>query len=163
MISSITTRGNQYFEITELYVACFLDPRFKSFQFLLDINKKKSVLQKVMSFLSTERLNLKYSNLSSLPSQARNIQLNQRLLTNKSFSLFDSNSILNYDSIDLDDEISNYSNMNVHIVENYNPLEFYKTFSDQFSILSQIAKKIFSFPISSVASERLFSKIRRDY
>jgi hypothetical protein len=149
------TRFSQYFDITELYVASFLDPRFRSLNFIPAVNKRKEVLKKIMSYLGIERLRIKVSNPSPImdsidtPTPAKKV---------KTFSIYDNISTSNVSKLDLDDEISNYSNMNIALNENSSPLDFYKLHGNQFPILSDIAKKIFSISPTSVPSERLFSK-----
>ncbi len=65
---------------------------------------------------------------------------------------------LDSDHLDVNDEISNFLNMNICVDENSNPLHFYKNNVNQFPILSKIVKKIFCLTASSVPCEQLFSK-----
>lgn len=64
----------------------------------------------------------------------------------------------NCNSFDINDEINNYTNMSIKVCENSCPLEFYSKFTNQFSLLPIIEKKLFCIKASSVPSEQLFSK-----
>jgi len=153
-MSGIKSRFESYGDIVELYVASFLDPRFRSFNFFPNSAKRKMAIQKVFNFLKHERMFVKF--------QAKNSQtipktVNQSTSASKKISIFDTPSA-NLEQLDLDDEIANYSNMNILYAEDSNPLDFWKIHSNQFPILSAICKKVFSIPCTSVPSERLFSK-----
>ncbi len=140
--------------MSELYAATFLDPRFRSFNFIRSPSKKKSALQKVFNCLKHERIFVKFKTVTK---SSGSLTVNQQSNVSKKFTIFDAPST-NHEQLELDDEISNYSNMNIAFNEDSNPLEFWKVHSNQFPILSIICKKIFSIPCTSVPSERLFSK-----
>jgi hypothetical protein len=106
------------------------------------------------NYLKHERIFVKFQNITKSSTSSA---INQLEPAPKKFSIFDKPTA-NHEQLELDDEISNYSNMNIASNEDSNPLDFWKMHSYQFPILSIICKKIFSIPCTSVPSERLFSK-----
>ena len=63
-----------------------------------------------------------------------------------------------FESEQFDNKWCEYNNLNVIVDEKSDPLEFWRVREANFPILSAIAKKLFSIPITSVASEQVFSK-----
>jgi hypothetical protein len=154
IVAGIKSRFESYEQIVELYVASFLDPRFRTFNFISNPTKRKTALQKVFNYLKHERMFVKFQTINK---QSNNTTVYQSTSTTKKFSIFDTPSS-NYEQLELDDEIANYTNMNIVFSEDSNTLDFWKIHSNQYPILSTICKKIFSIPCTSVPSERLFSK-----
>lgn len=73
----------------------------------------------------------------SFTKSSSSLAVNSQSNAPKKFSIFEKPSA-NHDQLELDDEISNYSNMNIAFNKDSNPLDFGKLHSYQFPILSTI-------------------------
>ena len=155
--SSLISRCSCYLNKIEILTATFLDPRFRSFRFFSDVKEKAKYLANVTQYLMDQA---KTSQLVTQPEKnASTSETPSQASLRKKFNYLDIVDQADNDKpLEINDEISNYSNMSIKLNENSCPLEFYSKNSNQFLILSKIAKKLFCITDSSVSCEQLFSK-----
>lgn len=162
--------------ITELHwVASYLDPSFKNFSFIDDLEyleKKKKDVRKAIHILATDLLdqsnttfNSNTPNTSTLADAttplSKQFKQNQdpfadfrQKVASPSLTVFQTKRAW---TVELDRQIQFYENLQLDSDYNTNPLSFWKTQKDTINMLSNIAKSLFVIPASSAESERHFS------
>jgi hypothetical protein len=157
LLESLNSRFTDYYK-PELKCAAFLDPRFKDLKFVADFSRA-TFYKDIMTHLKLERMRVKFAQRPTVESEQRPPEKRCK------FDLFEStttNSAASMEQVDFDREIQNYTNLECNQEQlkshSYSPLMFYKSNSHEYPILSAIARKLFTIPCASVASEQLFSK-----
>jgi hypothetical protein len=137
---------------TVMVLATMLDPRFKNLVILNHAPDRQnmlwSILQREYTSVSSE-FNISAASsvsvsISSSPTEIKPPSAMQKALSRVGLK------------IDTDSEIDRYKAIPA-VAESVNPLEWWRSNSDDFPILSRMAKRYLAIPASSAASERAWS------
>ena len=158
--------------ITDLHwVASYLDPSFKNFSFIDDVeylDKKKKAVRKSIHILATDLFDQSNSTFISATQDAStsfDTSSSKRLkqdpfadfrqkTASSSSNVFSTKRVW---TIELDRQIQIYENVQIDSNYDNNPLSFRKGQKDTINMLANIAKSLFVIAASSAESERHFS------